>query len=133
MIEHIDYNNKKIAIIIYSNYNSNGLEFFTPDNYPQQIAYMRHPKGKLIQPHIHLEVKREIYTTIETLYIKSGVVEALLFDENKVLFNKKILKAGDIIFLCGGGHGFNIIEEAEIIEIKQGPYMGVNDKIKFNL
>ena len=43
------------------------------------------------------------------------------------------LNEGDIILLIEGGHSFEMLEDAVILEIKQGPYMGVEDKILFDL
>jgi hypothetical protein len=51
-------------------------------------------------------------------------------DAKNYLFSK-ILKQKDIIMLVHGGHGFKILKEVEMLEIKQGPYSLIKDKIKF--
>ena len=54
------------------------------------------------------------------------------YDVNQKYFDTKILTTGDIILFASGGHGFEMLEQSEIIEVKQGPYMGDHDKTRFN-
>ena len=92
---------------------------------------MNRPKGYIIAPHSHNKIERKIETTNETLIIKSGKVRIDFFDENKNYLKSKILNKGDIILLVNGGHGFEMLEKTEIIEIKQGPYADDKDKTRF--
>jgi hypothetical protein len=48
-----------------------------------------------------------------------------------VYLESRILSAGDVILLAFGGHGFEMLEPTEIIEVKQGPYAGDQDKTRF--
>ena len=131
MIEKIEINKVLYAIIIRSNYKGDGIEFFTPEDFSQQLAYMRRPKGYRIQPHIHKKINKQINFTQEVLFIKSGKLKVDFFDEKKKYLQSNILEKGDIILLSKGGHGFEIIEESEIIEVKQGPYDKELDKERF--
>ena len=131
MIEKIEINKVLYAIIIRSNYKGDGIEFFTPEDFSQQLAYMRRPKGSRIQPHIHKKINKQINFTQEVLFIKSGKLKVDFFDEKKKYLQSNILEKGDIILLSKGGHGFEIIEESEIIEFKQGPYDKELDKERF--
>ena len=130
MVEKIECESKIIAIIIRSEYNKEGLEFFTPNDFSQQLAYMKHPSGTIIIPHTHNRVPREIFYTLETLFIKSGKVKVNLYDNQKKHFASRILYRGDTILLASGGHGFEILETSEMIEVKQGPYSSQEDKIR---
>lgn len=132
MIEEILYKGKQISIIIRSGFCSEGIQFFTSDDSPQQLAYMNRPKGYVIEPHVHNFVKREITYTQEVLYIKSGQVRVDYYDELQNYIESRTLYAGDVVLLSGGGHGFYMDEVSEIIEIKQGPYVGGKDKKRFN-
>ena len=132
MIEKIFHKDKEISIIIRSNYSSNGIQFFTPDDCSQQLAYMKRPQGYSIEPHVHNLVNREVNYTQEVLFIKSGKLRVDFYDPNKKYLESKILIKGDVILLISGGHGFEMIEESEIIEVKQGPYSGEEDKTRFN-
>lgn len=131
MIEEIRKENNLIALIIKNTYKENGIKFFTPNEFSQQLAYMNRPKGYVILPHIHNLVKREVYFTKEVLYIKSGKVRVDFYEDNKCYLKSFVVSTGDVILLASGGHGFTMLENSEIIEIKQGPFVGEHDKTRF--
>ena len=130
--EQIKLNARIIAIIIYSEYNKDGIEFFTPGEFSQQLGYMKHKKGDTIQEHIHILQPREINYTQETLFIKRGRVKINFYNDDKTYFCSRELKTGDVILLASGGHGFEFLAETEMIEVKQGPYCSDQDKVRFN-
>ncbi len=132
MFEEIKLNDEILAIIIYNSFSKEGVHFFTPNDFSQQLAYMKHPKGKIIQPHVHNPVQREVHFTKEVLFIKKGKLRVDFFDDCQNYLKSRILESGDIILLSSGGHGFEVIEEIEMIEVKQGPYAGEQDKTRFN-
>lgn len=132
MIEHITHGDKTLSIIIRHNFEKDGIEFFTPNDFSQQLAYMKRPKDYLIPPHVHNAVSREVLYTKEVLFIKGGRVRVDFYDDDKNYLNSTILEQGDVILLAFGGHGFYMLEESEIIEVKQGPYAGEKDKIRFD-
>lgn len=131
MIENIINNGKLLSVIIRSNYSSPGIEFFTPDDFSQQLAYMRREKDYVISPHVHNSVKRAVNFTQEVLIIKSGLVRVDYYDDNQKYLESRVLSKGDVVLLAFGGHGFQMLEESEIIEVKQGPYAGELDKVRF--
>jgi len=131
MIENIVHNNVLIAIIISNNFNEKGIKFFTPDDFSQQLAYMRHPKGKEIAPHVHNSVARQVHFTKEVLFIKKGKLRVDFYNNEQKYLESRILSEGDVILLSEGGHGFEVIEEVEMFEVKQGPYAGDADKTRF--
>lgn len=128
LIKHED---ETLAIIIKGDEQDEGIRFFTPDDYSQQLAYMHHPTGKLIQPHVHNVVHREVHYTQEVLVIKRGRLRVDFFDQEQRYLKSYVLNAGDLILLSGGGHGFEVLEEVVMYEIKQGPYAGEADKTRF--
>lgn len=131
MIDKIEVNKKIYAIIIRSSYSKDGIEFFTPDNYSQQLGYMKRPSGYEIKPHIHKKISKKIEFTQEVLFIKSGKLRVDFYNNEKQYLESKILIKGDVILLSEGGHGFKVIDECEIFEVKQGPYDEINDKERF--
>ena len=131
MIERIKHLDKELALVIYNSFYKEGIEFFRPDDYSQQIGYMNRPKGYIIPPHVHKPVHREVHYTKEVLYIKSGQVRVDFYSEKQEYLESIILNRGDVILLAYGGHGFEMLKPTEIIEVKQGPYAGENDKIRF--
>ena len=129
MIEHDD---NVLGMILRSSYQSEGITFFTPGTFSQQLAYMSHPQGHIIEPHVHNSVPRQVHFTQEVLFIKSGRVRVDFYCQAKVYVESRVLNKGDIILLASGGHGFELIEPSEIIEVKQGPYAGELDKVRFD-
>ena len=92
---------------------------------------MNRPQGYVIQPHVHNSVPRQVQFTKEVLFIKSGRVRVDFYDDEKSYLESRILNTGDVILLAFGGHGFEMLEASEIIEVKQGPYAGEADKTRF--
>lgn len=131
MVQKIFYNEKIIAIIIPAGHKSDGIEFFTPDSFSQQMAFMSHKKGKVIGAHVHNHNPREVVYTQEVLIIRKGKLKVDFYTNDRVYMESRILGAGDVILLASGGHGFEVIEDVEMIEVKQGPYAGENDKTRF--
>ncbi len=130
-IEEIKKKDKLLAMIIRSNYECQGVDFITPNEYSQQVAYMHHPTGKVIDAHVHNLVHRNVVLTQEVLFIKKGVLRVDFYVEYEDYLESRDLHAGDIILLVSGGHGFHVLEEVEMIEVKQGPYSGDQDKKRF--
>jgi len=131
MIETVLEGKTTLAIIVRGNFSNNGISFFTPDDYSQQLAYMRHPAGKVIDPHVHNPVQREVILTQEVLFLKRGRLRVDFYGERRAYLESRILSSGDVILLAAGGHGFEALEEIEMIEVKQGPYAGDRDKTRF--
>ena len=130
-MEQIINNKSIIALILRTDYRRNGIEFFTPENFSQQLAYMNRPAGYKVPPHVHNKVHREIFYTQEVLFIRKGKVKVDFYDENQNYLESRILYTGDVILLASGGHGFEMLEPTEMIEVKQGPYSGDMDKMRF--
>jgi mannose-6-phosphate isomerase-like protein (cupin superfamily) len=120
-----------LAIVIRQDYRAEGIQFFTPNAFSQQLAYMNRPAGYEIEPHVHNEVTRNVKLTQEVLLVRSGRVRVDLFSREKQFLRSIEIAAGDVILLADGGHGFTMLEATEMIEVKQGPYAGDRDKIRF--
>ena len=132
MVEKIKYLNLNLAIIIRSNFSQEGISFFSEQSDSQQLGYMNRKAGYSILPHKHNLITRNVHFTQEVLFIKSGKLRVDFYDNDKNYIFSKILYKGDVILLSDGGHGFFMIEDSEIIEVKQGPYFGEHDKIRFD-
>jgi mannose-6-phosphate isomerase-like protein (cupin superfamily) len=121
-----------LALILRASYALEGIHFLTPDSFSQQLGYMKRPRGYAVAPHDHNPVPRTIDWTQEVLFIKSGRVRLDLYaPESRDYLESRLLRAGDVVLLAHGGHGLVMLEEAEIIEVKQGPYAGEADKTRF--
>ena len=131
MIEQISHNKETIALIIRHDQNERGIHFFTPPEFSQQLAFMNRAKGYRIAPHVHKVLRREVFYTQEVLFVRKGKVKIDLYDKDQNYLESRILETGDVILLASGGHGFEMLEQTEIIEVKQGPYSGDQDKTRF--
>ena len=129
--EFIKNGNETIAIVVYNSHQKEGINFFTPNEYSQQLAYMCHKKGKIIGAHTHQPVKRDIHLTQETLLIKKGKLKVNFYDGSQKYLGSRNLEAGDVVLLASGGHGFEVLEDVEMIEVKQGPYLDEDYKVRF--
>lgn len=130
-VEEVRKKNKLLAMIIRNDYDCNGVDFITPNEYSQQVAYMHHPTGKVIDAHVHNLVHRNVLLTQEVLFIKKGRLRVDFYDDYEDYLESCVLGEGDVILLVSGGHGFVVLEEVEMIEVKQGPYSGEMDKTRF--
>lgn len=131
MIKDVELNGELYAKIIRPEYDKEGIQFFTNSGLSQQVGYMNRPSGYVIEPHLHLRHQRTVQDTNEVLMILKGVVRVSFYTEKKQRFAQELVRQGDVLLLIKGGHGFEVIEKANIIEVKQGPYAGDADKERF--
>jgi mannose-6-phosphate isomerase-like protein (cupin superfamily) len=131
MIDRIVHEGRELALIVRREFRCDGIEFFTPGTYSQQIGYMNRPEGYVIAPHVHNPVAREVQYTKEVLLVRSGRVRVDFYSDAQEYLESTVLEAGDVILLSYGGHGFEMLEPTEMIEVKQGPYAGDEDKTRF--
>ncbi len=132
-IERVVDGLEPLALIIRADFSEPGIHFFTPASFSQQVAVMRHPKGKKIAAHVHNLVNRQVLYTQEVLWIRKGKVRVNLYNSQLAFISAPVLCEGDLILLCGGGHSFEMLEETTMVEVKQGPYAGENDKTRFEV
>ncbi len=131
MIHRIEHSGALIAIVLPHDHRPEGIEFFTPNEFSQQLACMARPAGYTIAPHVHKDVPREVTHTLEVLFVRSGRLRVDLYAPDRSPIRSIELVGGDVILLASGGHGFTMLEPTEIVEVKQGPYAGVEDKVRF--
>ena len=130
-VEEITDGDQVIAIILRGSLATPGVSFYSRDHFSQQLGFIHHPAGHVIPPHVHNPVPREVTFTQETLFVREGRVRVDLYRDDRTLLTRRVLVTGDVILLCTGGHGFEVLEESSIIEVKQGPYAGDGDKTRF--
>lgn len=129
-VETVIHGDRVLAIILRRTHDGEGIQFFTPPEYSQQLGYMKRPAGYRIQPHVHLQVERKSVLTQEVLFVKRGRVRVNFYGDADQKVTDREIETGDVILLSEGGHGFEMIEESELIEVKQGPYL--EDKRRFD-
>jgi hypothetical protein len=120
-----------LAVILRASFCEPGVHFFSRGEFSQQLGFISHPAGHAIAPHVHNAVPREVLYTQEALFIRCGTVRVDLYRQDRTFVTSRILESGDVILLVEGGHGFEVLKASEIVEVKQGPYVGDADKTRF--
>jgi hypothetical protein len=131
MKEEVVLDGKLCAIIVTAAYDEPGIQFFTQDDFSQQLASMSYPAGRVIPAHTHNPVEREVSLTQEALFIRKGKLRVDFYSMERKYLKSRVLRAGDVILLISGGHGFEVLEDLNMVEVKQGPYVGDADKTRF--
>jgi mannose-6-phosphate isomerase-like protein (cupin superfamily) len=131
-VEEVQIDGELCAIIISAQHDDLGIQFFTPNEYSQQIASMSYPSGKVIPAHTHNPVRREVFYTQEALFIRKGRLRVDFYSQEQEYRTSRVLGAGDVVLLIRGGHGFEVLEDLNMVEVKQGPYAGDMDKTRFS-
>ena len=127
-VEEIIHEGNLYALIVRKDFHEPGIHFFTPANFSEQLAYIAHPAGHQIRAHAHRDVSRDVVRTLEVLVVRKGRLRIDLFTPRDEYIESHVVGAGDVVLLAYGGHGFEVIEDCEMFEVKQGPYLGGDDK-----
>ncbi len=126
-----DDNNNLLAIFIKKDEIKDGRSFETSNDEEFQIGAFNLEKDTLIENHIHLSQNRTISKTSEALVVINGEMEVTIYDNKKKFIEKLLVQEGDTIALLSGGHGIKINSKCKFVEIKQGPYIEDEDKVRF--
>lgn len=106
---------------------SGGLKFFSPEHDYIQVGTWDYDSGKDLLAHSHNPVIREVPWTQEVLYVRKGRIRADIYSTDDEKVAELIVNEGDFIILLRGGHGYHILEDGtQVLEIKNGPYLGAN-------
>jgi hypothetical protein len=131
LVERIFWKDKCLAYIIRANFLPERTTFLTPNDYKQQVGFIVYPAGGEIQRHVHRPLERHLVGTSEVLIIRQGCCEVDLYNDELQLVATRELKEGDVMLMVGGGHGFRMLDDTVLFEVKQGPYTGVDEKERF--
>ncbi len=105
--------------------------FMTSAEAALQVGHIVHPQGHAIPRHIHRPTERHLTSTTEVLLVRRGRCEIDVYDGEQDLVATRDLHEGDIVLLLAGGHGFRMLEDTVLLEVKQGPYLGIDEKVQF--
>ena len=130
-IEHVLHDGKPLAYIIKSELLPDETTFITPPDFKQQVGFVVYPAGGEIKRHLHRPLERHLIGTSEVLVIKSGRCLIDIYNDDRDLVATRELTVGDVMLMVGGGHGFRMLEDTVFLEIKQGPYTGIDEKERF--
>jgi hypothetical protein len=132
-IEIISEGERPLVYLIRAEWMPQKTEFLTPDHFGQQMGMIVRGARERVTPHIHLPVTREVHGTTECIVVRKGSCDIDIYDSSKTLLASRRLNTGDIALLLAGGHGFRMREDTILFEVKQGPYIGAQDKEQFEV
>lgn len=130
-MEHITWNGMPLAYIIRAEINPEKTTFLTPPEFKQQVGFVVYPAGGEIQRHTHRPLERHLVGTSEVLIVRRGRCMMDIYNDERELVATRELRTGDLMLMVGGGHGFRMLEDTVFLEIKQGPYTGLDEKERF--
>ena len=130
-IEHITSGGRPLAYIIRAGLVPAETTFFTPPDFKQQVGFVVYPAGGEVGRHVHVPLERHLIGTSEVIVVRSGRCELDVFDDDHTLVATRELAEGDVMLMVGGGHGFRMLEDTVLLEVKQGPYTGLEEKERF--
>jgi hypothetical protein len=130
-IEEVFSDGKLLAFVVRNELSPNATTFVTPSDLNLQLGFVVYPNGGQVLRHMHLPIERTIYSTTEIVHVKQGHCIMDIYDDQRKLVTSVELKIGDTVLMIGGGHGFRMLEDTVLLEIKQGPYSGIQEKVRF--
>ena len=130
-VENIVWDGKTLAYIIRAEISPEKTTFLTPTEFKQQVGFVVYPAGGEIKRHVHRPLERHLIGTSEVLLVRRGLCEVDIYNNDRQLVVTETLREGDILLMVNGGHGFRMLEDTVFLEIKQGPYTGIEDKERF--
>jgi mannose-6-phosphate isomerase-like protein (cupin superfamily) len=130
-VEQIIWKDKPLAYIIRAEMAPEKTTFLTPSELNLQVGFVVYPAGGEVARHLHRPLERHIVGTSEVLVVKEGRCQMDIYDDDRRLVATRELRKGDIMLMVGGGHGFRMLEDTVLLEVKQGPYTGLDEKERF--
>lgn len=131
MLTKITDNERLIAFIVRKDFTQPGINFLTEGRSSLQVGVLNHPKSTRIDAHTHQVHPRTIEDTQEVLFLRRGRLRVDFYTDQRQYLESVVMEAGDMLVLISGGHGFEALEDIDMIEVKTGPYIETKDKICF--
>lgn len=130
-VERISWNGQPLCYIVRRGANPEKTMFVTPPEFSLQVGFIVYGAEQTIPRHVHRPIERRITGTSEVLLVQKGRCEIDLYNDDRQMVATRVLNAGDIMIMFSGGHGFRMLDDTVLLEIKQGPYPGVDEKERF--
>ena|SRR5262245_25297844 len=130
-VEKILSNGQPLVYIIRGELEPRETTFFTPAEFKQQVGYVVYAAGGEIKRHFHHPLERRLFGTSEVVIVRRGRCTLDVYNHELHLVASRELVPGDIAVIVSGGHGFRMQEETVLLEVKQGPYTGIDEKERF--
>lgn len=128
MIDRFEHQGILYAIVMRAGFRPESTTFITDDTASMQVGVLKWPESHVVKPHVHAAATRTIHDTTEILVVRAGTIEVQFYQDDGTPVASTCIYPHDTLVLCTGGHSFRASSAAEIVIVKQGPYMGLRDK-----
>jgi cupin fold WbuC family metalloprotein len=128
MTEAVTSNGALLALVVRGSAMPGATSFVTPQETELQVGFIVYAEGGVIAPHRHIPSPRTIKSTCEVILVRKGRCEVDIYDEKGSRIASVELRTGDLVMMIAGGHGFRMLEDTVLLEVKQGPYQGLGEK-----
>jgi len=129
--EAISHRGNVVCMIVRAEPALEETAFYTPAHCNLQVGKIVYPAGSEIPRHAHRPVIRHLVGTAEVLVVQKGRMIVDLYADDRAILCSREVAAGDVVVLLSGGHGFRLLEDTVLLEVKQGPYVGLHEKELF--
>jgi hypothetical protein len=130
--EAIERDGTTYAYLLRASVTSDRTSFLTPDSLNMQLGFVVYKAGTGPAAHLHRPIERRITGTLELILVRSGLCDIDVYDDARQLVGSRTMSPGDAVLLVAGGHGFRMREDTVLLEVKQGPYTGIDEKVRFD-
>lgn len=108
---------------------SQGAHPITPADFPVQIFAINRKSGDVVKPHKHLPKTRQTENLQECLVVLKGKLKIIYHNSDGKKIKSVTLLPNDLLLSVSGSHSIVFLEDSEVFEIKNGPYL--NDRLDF--
>ncbi len=130
-VEFVEYEGTTLGLVVGAAHTVDRTKFLTPPEFKQQLGFVVYPAGGAVAPHVHLPLTRNLVGTSEVLVVRSGrMVVDFYSDRHELVASREVLP-GDVVMFVSGGHGIRFLEDSILLEVKQGPFTGLDEKERF--
>ncbi len=131
LIEKIEWQDQLLAYIVRAAFDPQATTFVTPPELNLQLGFVVYPGGGEVARHTHKPLERHLTGTSEVIVVKEGRCEIDVYSPDRKKVATREVGRGDVMLMVAGGHGFRMLEDTVLMEIKQGPYTGTDEKDRF--
>jgi len=130
-IEIIAKDGVELCYVVRAGFQPQETQFITRPEHKQQVGFIKYPEGSRIARHVHLPLNRSLVGTSEAVLVRSGRCVLEVYTDTHELVATREIACGDLVLMVAGGHGFEVLEDTVLLEVKQGPYLGLDEKERF--
>lgn len=130
-MEEIRHEGRMIGMIIRAAPVPESTVFYTPDDLHLQVGKIVYAANGTIKRHRHKPIRRSVAGSSEVLVVQKGRMIIDIYADGQTIHSSQELGPGDVVILVAGGHGFRFLEDTVLLEVKQGPYLGQEEKESF--